>query len=254
LYNYDLVLGVLSTFILLTKIPIHVLHFFHPPFSAIVHGALCVLYGCAAGFQAGSDTTDPRHPQNGPPWYITKPCNVAYSPGNIGYCQQAKSLFAVTVIATTIYFVQTVLALVSCFVSKEEKEAYRQRQQEKQEERDAEDRALREYEEILKSPGFGPGMPITPGFITPMPSAYFPGGNNHPQSPYTPRFGGYPAVGNNNYSPMTMSPATNSATSDLPLRNAASVLDAKPSSFSTHISVAEVEQPYFPPPPKKATK
>jgi hypothetical protein len=135
------------------------------------------LYACAAAFQAGSDTTDSRHPQNGPPWYITKPCKVAYSPSNIGYCQQAKSLFAVTVIATTIYFAQTVLALMSCFVTKEEKEAYRQRQQEKQEERDAEDRALREYEEILKSPGFAPpGMqPYTPG-LTPMPSAYFPGG------------------------------------------------------------------------------
>lgn len=155
-------------------------------------------------------------------------------------------------IATTIYFAQTVLALISCFVSKEEKEAYRQRQQEKQEERDAEDRALREYEEILKSPGFGPGMPphtpATAG-LAPMPSAYFPGGN--PQSPF---LGGYygpksPAV-NNNYSPVT--PATNSAASDLPLRNAA--FDAKPASFGTHISVAEVEQPYFPPPPKKATK
>lgn len=99
LTNYNLVIGVLSTFLLLTKAPMHVLRVFHPPLSAIVHGSLTALYIVSARFQAGSDMTDPRHPQPGPPWYITKNCNVAYYKSNIGYCQQAKSLFAVTVIA-----------------------------------------------------------------------------------------------------------------------------------------------------------
>ncbi|KAH8697741.1 hypothetical protein BGW36DRAFT_359518 [Talaromyces proteolyticus] len=262
LYNYDLVIGVLSTFFILTKVPVHVLRFFHPPVSAFVHGALCVLYAAAASFQAGHDTTDSRHPQNGPPWYITKSCSVAYSPGNVGYCKQAKALFAMTVIATAIYFAQTVLALISCFTTKEEREAYHQRKEEKQEERDAEDRALREYEEILKSPAFGPGMPITPG-LTPMQSAYFPG--QHPQyqygmSPYTPHFGGFvnsapspAAVAFTGYYQPQPSSISTSPSSDLPLRDPH--FDVKTPSFGgRQITVTEVEQPYFPPPPKKATK
>lgn len=76
----------------------HVMRIFYPPLSAVVHGALLGLFIASVVFQAGSDMTDPSAPQPGPPWYITKSCSVAYYPSDIGYCQQAKSLFAVCII------------------------------------------------------------------------------------------------------------------------------------------------------------
>lgn len=75
-----------------------ILRVFYPPISVAVHGALIVLYSIAASFQAGKDMSDPQHPQPGPPWYITKSCSVAAHKSNIGYCEQAKSLFAITII------------------------------------------------------------------------------------------------------------------------------------------------------------
>lgn len=76
-----------------------VLNVFYPPLSAVLHGALLALYIVSAIYQAGSDTSDPKHPQNGPPWYLTKNCNVARFPKNVGYCKQAKASFACTIIA-----------------------------------------------------------------------------------------------------------------------------------------------------------
>jgi hypothetical protein len=109
--NYNLVLGVLSTFFLITKLPVHWMHLFYPPIAVAVHAALIVLYVVSAVYQAGSDMSDPHHLQPGAPWYIAKSCSVAYRKSNIAYCMQAKSLFAVTVI---IMFV-TLSTLISPF-------------------------------------------------------------------------------------------------------------------------------------------
>lgn len=98
LTSYNLVIGVLSMFFLLTKTPMHLLRVFYPPLSVAVHAVLIALYVISVRFQAGSDMSDPAHPQPGPPWYITKNCNVAAHQENIGYCKQAKSLFAVDII------------------------------------------------------------------------------------------------------------------------------------------------------------
>ena len=96
--DYNLVLSVLSTFFMITKAAVHVLRIWYPPLSVIVHAGLFALYIASAAYQAGSDTSDPKHPQRGPPWYITKQCSVASNPDNVGYCQQAKVLFAFTII------------------------------------------------------------------------------------------------------------------------------------------------------------
>lgn len=98
LTKYNLVIGVLSTFILITKAPVHMLRIFYPPFSVFIHIALAILYIVSASFQGGKDMSDPRHPQSGPPWYITKSCGVAKRKGNVGYCNQAKTLFAFTIL------------------------------------------------------------------------------------------------------------------------------------------------------------
>ena len=96
--NYNLIIGVLSTFLLIVKFPIHCMHLFFPPIAAFIHGSIMILYIISARFQAGSDMSDPKRPQPGAPWYIAKNCNVAVHPSNINYCQQAKSLFAITII------------------------------------------------------------------------------------------------------------------------------------------------------------
>jgi hypothetical protein len=96
--KYNLVLGVLSTFFLITKLPVHWMHLFYPPVAVGVHASLIILYIVSAVYQAGSDLSDPNHLQSGAPWYIAKSCSVAYRKSNVAYCMQAKSLFAITVI------------------------------------------------------------------------------------------------------------------------------------------------------------
>lgn len=95
--NYNLVLGVLSIFLLIAKIPMHLVRAFYPPLSAIISGSMMILFIVSARYQGGSDTSDPQHPQHGPPWYITKSCSVAAHKSNVGYCMQAKTLFAFSI-------------------------------------------------------------------------------------------------------------------------------------------------------------
>ncbi|KAJ9292956.1 hypothetical protein DTO271G3_8254 [Paecilomyces variotii] len=231
LTEYNLVLGVLSTFLLLTKAPIHILRVFYPPLSVAVHGALVVLYSIAASFQAGKDMSDPQHPQPGPPWYITKSCSVAAHKSDIGYCQQAKSLFAVTIIITIIYFSEFIIALISCFSTKAEREAYRERREEK--------RALKAYEDsILRAPPSGT-YPMTPG---PMTGMSFPA--------MTPRTLAFTRLD------------SGSQASDLPLRhhfstpNPGGSLHLNTGGGGSMAGYAYQEQPqmYFPPPPTQAAK
>lgn len=85
-------------FFLLVKTPMYILHVFYPPLSIIVHATLTALYAVSIRYQAASDMADPKHPQPGPPWYIAKNCDVTFNPDNVGYCKQAKSSFACTII------------------------------------------------------------------------------------------------------------------------------------------------------------
>ncbi|KAJ5221796.1 uncharacterized protein N7469_010683 [Penicillium citrinum] len=237
--NYNLVIGVLSTFILIVKLPLHSMHIFFPPIAATVHGALFILYIVSARYQAGSDTSDPKHPQPGAPWYIAKSCSVAAHQTNIGYCKQAKSLFAITVIVIIIYAVEFGISVHSCFITEEEKAKVLELREEKRIEKEFE-------EEVLKSPSMAPmsaGMiPRTPGFppLTVQPIAR----HGAPISPFTPRHLAFNRLGNG------------STSSDLPLRDNSSMPTPQiPSQPQTIESQASPSQPmYFPPPPKKATK
>ncbi len=84
-------------FILLVKTFLFVLHMFIPLLSLAIHGLLVGLYTYSAYAQTAPDTIDPEHQSNGPPWYITKDCGVARDKSLVGYCQQAKASFFVTV-------------------------------------------------------------------------------------------------------------------------------------------------------------
>lgn len=238
--NFNLVIGVLSTFMLIVKLPLHAMHLFFPPIAAATHGALFILYIVAARYQAGSDTSDPQHPQPGPPWYITKSCSVAAHQSNIGYCQQAKSLFAITVIVIALYAVDFGISVHSCFITKEEKEKVLELREEKRVEKEFE-------EEILKSPSMvplsAPGMiPRTPGFppIASSPIVR----HGAPISPFTPRHLAFNRLG------------SGSTSSDLPLRDNNSMPTPQiPAQHQIPDTQPSSSQPmYFPPPPKKASK
>lgn len=125
--SFNLVITVLSMFWLLVKTPMFVMNVFYPPLSIIVHIAMLTIYLVSAIYQAGSDMTDKDHPQSGPPWYITKNCNVAKRSNNVGYCKQAKAGFACTIILLVIFTTHIVLAIISCLPNDETRE----RQQEK---------------------------------------------------------------------------------------------------------------------------
>jgi hypothetical protein len=259
--NYNLVLGVLSTFFLITKLPTHWMNLFYPPVAVAVHLSLIVLYIVSAVYQAGSDMSDPRHPQSGAPWYIAKSCSVAFRKSNIGYCMQAKALFAVTIIIMLVrlsflpsrrlansslsvyYTVILGFCIHSCFITPEEKEEIRERREERRIEKEFE-------EEVIKSPGM---IPMTPG-VMPRGSGMVPrtpgvppmaaGGN---PSPFTPRTLAFNRLGNGN----------GSTASDLPLRDNSRVpqpqyTSAQSNEVSPESSTASPM--YFPPPPKKAAK
>ncbi|PGH27325.1 hypothetical protein AJ80_01035 [Polytolypa hystricis UAMH7299] len=228
--NFNLVIAVLSMFFLLTKAPMFLLGVFYPPFSVVVHTSLVVLYPLAISFQLGKDMSDPQHPQPGPPWYITKNCNVASRPSNIAYCQQAKSLFAITVVALAVFVVHLGLAIVSCFPTDEIREKQRRRLERR--------KTLDELKD-LRSPVF----PLSPTSPT---------GNGFP--PMTPRTQAFNTLGGTTDLPLrnhygSQPPASTNSTpqpdQDIKLEITSSVSPAPP---------APQPQMYFPPPPKKATK
>ncbi|KAJ5779698.1 hypothetical protein N7457_007418 [Penicillium paradoxum] len=237
--NYSLVLGVLSTFFLITKLPTHWMNLFYPPVAVFVHASLIILYIVSAVYQAGSDTSDPNHSQPGAPWYIAKSCNVAHKKSNVPYCMQAKSLFAITVIIIVHYTVILGLNIHSCFITPEEREEILEKREERRIEEEFE-------EEIIKSPGM---IPMTPGSM-PRGTAMIPrtpgippmahGGNI---SPFAPRTLAFNRLG--------------STSSDLPLRDNSRVTSPQYTSPQPQEANAESSSSspmYFPPPPKKASK
>ena len=126
--DYNVVIIVLSMFILLVKATMYMLHVFPPILSAIVHAGLIILYTVSIDYQASSDTTDPDHPQHGAPWYITKSCSVTHQKNNINYCKQAKSSFACTCIMLGIFAVYLGFALYSCYPSRQQRIEYAEKQ------------------------------------------------------------------------------------------------------------------------------
>ncbi|KAJ5231036.1 hypothetical protein N7489_011744 [Penicillium chrysogenum] len=239
--DYNLVMGVLSTFFLITKLPTHWMKLFYPPVAVAVHGSLVILYIVSAAYQAGSDTSDPRHPQPGAPWYIAKSCSVASKKSNIPYCMQAKALFAVTILMIVYYVVILGFNIHSCFITPEEREAILEQREERRIEKEFEEEIIKSPSMIPMTPGSmpqGPGMvPRTPG-VPPIAV----GGSF---SPYAPRTLAFNRLGNA------------STASDLPLRdNSRATQPQYPSPQSHEVSPeSSTGSPmYFPPPPKKAAK
>jgi hypothetical protein len=95
--KYDLVISVLSMFILLLKSTLVPMHVFYPIFSFLIHAIEIGLWSYSVYGQTSPDTLDPKGRRNAP-WYITKSCSVSYKPSNVEYCMQAKASFYVSIV------------------------------------------------------------------------------------------------------------------------------------------------------------
>jgi hypothetical protein len=97
LTQFNLVITVLCMFIMLVKALLLYLHTLYPILSLGVHALEVGLWAYSVYGQSSPDMSDPKSPQPGPAWYITKNCNVAFKKSNVGFCQQAKASFYVAV-------------------------------------------------------------------------------------------------------------------------------------------------------------
>ncbi|TKA68888.1 hypothetical protein B0A49_09898 [Cryomyces minteri] len=121
--NFNIIIGVLSMFILLVKVTMYITHVLLPLISLLIHTLLVALYAVSMHAQASPDLSDPSHPQRGLAWYITKPCSVASRSSNIGYCQQAKASFIVTILMMVLFALHICLAVWSMVPTEEQKRA-----------------------------------------------------------------------------------------------------------------------------------
>jgi hypothetical protein len=85
-------------FFYLVKTTMWLLHVFLPIFSLLLHIPLLIIWAYGIYIQTSPDTIDPEHTNKGAPWYITKSCDIVEDKQVRGYCMQAKSAFAVSVI------------------------------------------------------------------------------------------------------------------------------------------------------------
>jgi len=112
LTSFNVAISVLSTFILLVKAVMFVLHIWYPILGTVVNAAITALWIVSIYGQAGPDHSDPKHPSN-VAWYITKSCSYAKASGNEHYCLMAKGTFAVTVVMATTFFLNLLLGIWS---------------------------------------------------------------------------------------------------------------------------------------------
>lgn len=96
-------IGVVCMFFYLIKFTLWLLHIFYPIISLLLHVVLAGLWAASIYIQTAPDTADPAHENKGAPWYITKSCNIVSDKTERGYCMQAKSAFAVSIIMLYVF-------------------------------------------------------------------------------------------------------------------------------------------------------
>jgi hypothetical protein len=181
LTKYNLIISVLTTFMLLVKSIMIIMKVMLPPLSLVIHAAEMAIYVYSAYAQTSPDISDPQHPNNGPPWFITKSCNVAALREDVGYCQMAKGAFYVAVFMayvstsshyfptnharSAMYGVHVILAIMSMLFAPEKRED--------------------DQESLVESKGKGPEEPTWE--MVPIPGTPRTPYHNMPMSPMTPR-------------------------------------------------------------------
>jgi len=97
--TWNMVISVLSMFILLVKVVMWVMKVFWPLTSVVVHAALFALYVVSLHAQLAEDVSDPLQENRGVPWYLRRnACGLVREQGHYGYCMQARASVAVTVL------------------------------------------------------------------------------------------------------------------------------------------------------------
>lgn len=177
--QYNLVIGVLCMFFYLIKCTGWITNVFYPILSLPLHVALTALWAYSIYLQTAPDTIDPDHQNHGAPWYITKSCSISSTNQIKGYCEQAKSAFAVSVCMLAIYVLFLGLTIYSLVPTKAAREAHSARRAEKRAEKEkfasyspydnemtAEEQwqHMWELQQLPRTPGTAGGMksPMTP--------------------------------------------------------------------------------------------
>lgn len=124
LTSFNLVISVLSTFILLVKAVMFVLHVWYPLLGTVTNAAITALWLVSIYGQAGPDHSDKRFPSNSA-WYITKSCSYAKPTNNVHYCEQAKGAFATTVFMAFIFFLNLILGIWSLIPTAAQRAAHK---------------------------------------------------------------------------------------------------------------------------------
>jgi len=124
LTHYNLVIAVLSTFLLLVKAVMFAMHVWYPLLSTILNTGITVVWIVSVYGQAGPDKSDKRYPSN-TAWYVSKSCDYAKATNNVGYCRQAKAAFAVSIFLTFIFFINLLLGIWSMIPTAEQKAAHK---------------------------------------------------------------------------------------------------------------------------------
>lgn len=126
--DFNVVISVLSMFMLLVKAVMFVMHIFWPIVGILAHGGLVGLWAYSIYAQVAPDHLDPQAPSPSP-WYLRYGCGGLPSDTLTGYCRQAQASLAVTVIMLLLFLLNTLLAIWSIFPTKAQIEK-RQREQE----------------------------------------------------------------------------------------------------------------------------
>lgn len=243
--NYNLVISVLSMFLLLVKATMYMLHILPPVVSTVLHAFLIALYSVAVAYQASSDTSDPTRLQRGPPWYITKSCSVTLNKSLIGYCKQAKATFACFAAMLAVFCVYFLISLWSCFPSKTQKEEYAEKRKAKKLRWAQADEPEPRTAKSTSYP-----VPDTPGFQNGM-------------TPATPRTIAFNTLGGTKDLPLrTPEGKTATQTATFALRSPGIMrtpmtLGPVPSTHKAAESsraISPEPQMYFPPPPKESVR
>ncbi|GAB7345408.1 hypothetical protein MBLNU457_3747t1 [Dothideomycetes sp. NU457] len=120
--TWNMVISVLSMFILLVKVVMWVMKVFWPLVSVGVHAAVLALYVVSLHAQLARDVSDPLHENRGVPWYLRRgACGLVETQGHYGYCMQARASVAVTVLMVVFFVAYIVLSIWSSFPTKNER-------------------------------------------------------------------------------------------------------------------------------------
>ncbi|KAF2141995.1 uncharacterized protein K452DRAFT_287187 [Aplosporella prunicola CBS 121167] len=203
LTTWNLVISVLSMFILLTKTTLFTMHMFYPILSLLTHIACLAIYSVSLHGQIGHDTIDRDHPSTGLPWYIGHSCGMSSTNKIKGYCLQAKASFVMTILMVILFSIYIILAIHSMIPTKEQRLRHVSKVQEKS---DRKSKIAALQAETLEAQASlsqywaaqGHQYPLTPGTMGPR-SARF-ATSPHPYSP-APYSAGGPFVTQGPYSP-----------------------------------------------------